>query len=242
MKIYSHTHIGKRKSQQDSFRMDPELGLYLVCDGVGGSDQGAFVSRWVSEYIFERRSEIIDDVTLNKIVLDANHFLNKTMDIEFPSQDGHTTIGLLKFWNQTECSILNIGDTRVYIFDTDSNIFWHTKDHTLLQQMVDHNIGNTDMLTIHHPLRHHLTTSIGTGSALKVNEIYINTRHLNKNSNVILICSDGVWELIDTISFLEDLKTVDMPNFISNLKSKVNEYASDNATFILIDQRESLIL
>ncbi len=239
MKIYSHTHIGKRKYQQDSFRMDPESGLFLVCDGVGGSDQGAFASRWVSDYIYERRSEIKDENTLTNILMDANQFLKETLKIEFPGQDGHTTIALVKFWSPTEFSILNIGDTRVYLLDAESSNIWHTKDHTLLQQMMDHHVASEDVLTSNHPFRHQLTTSIGTGSLLKINDISLNKRQELRNSNVILICSDGVWELIDEVSFLEDLKKEDMPQFISTLKSKINEFASDNATFILLDLRYS---
>jgi PPM family protein phosphatase len=236
MKIYSHTHIGKRKSQQDSFRIDPDTGLFLICDGVGGSDQGAYASRLVSEYIFDRKYTIQDSPSLQRLIIAANDHLTEFIVQKFPGDDAHTTIALVKFWAENEISIINIGDTRVYLFDTFDNRIWQTKDHTLLQEMLDHEIVSPDVI-LNHPMRHQLTSSIGTGESIRIEEILVTNHTLSISEMVIFICSDGVWELIDSLQFLDEIKTKNMADVVLNLKSKVNEYASDNATFILLDLR-----
>ena len=34
------SHIGRRPNNEDSYRIEPELGLFLVADGMGGYEGG----------------------------------------------------------------------------------------------------------------------------------------------------------------------------------------------------------
>ena len=41
------THIGRRPNNEDSYRMERELGLFLVADGMGGYEGGEIASKLV---------------------------------------------------------------------------------------------------------------------------------------------------------------------------------------------------
>lgn len=242
MKIYTHTHIGKRKSQQDCYRIDADNGLFLVCDGVGGSDEGSFAARWVSDFIYDKRYEITSDAKLINLIIDANLLLNHELEEKLPGKNGHTTIALVKFWNESAVSIVHIGDSRVYKIEPGSNYIWHTKDDTLLQQMIDHDILDLKEQTYSHPMRHQLTKSIGSGSQIQKNDISIKKFESLNHDTVLIICTDGVWELFDDNTLLKKMQKHEIKEFIVDLKSNINMHASDNATFVIIDQRKLLNL
>lgn len=237
MKIFTHTHIGKRKSQQDCFRIDADSGLFLVCDGVGGSDEGSFAARWVSDFIYDRRAEITSEENLLQLIVDANTFLNHELKDKLPGKNGHTTIALVKYWNPAAISIVHIGDSRVYKIYNANKQIWHTKDDTLLQQMIDHDILESTDHQIKHPMRHQLTKSIGSGSKIRKNDISSEKFEIHPEDTMLLICTDGVWELLDESIFMENLQKYEIKHFVSSLKYNINLNASDNATFVIIDQR-----
>ena len=238
MKIFTHTTIGKRKSQQDSFRLNQENGLYVICDGVGGSEQGSLASQLVSDYIIQHSNEIHNGQTLIDIVKKSslnlcNHFGQQSI-----IGSGHTTLALVKIWEESKLSIITIGDSRVYIINPYKNEIWHSKDHTLLQEILDHGLVSHETDLNHHPMRHRLTKSIGSDEILLHGEIEIIQKSIVPDDEYILICSDGVWELIESEVIIAELRTSETNIFVQRLADIVDHYASDNATFIFLDLKK----
>ena len=50
---HGHTSEGRRADNQDAYRIEPELGLYLVADGMGGYEGGEVASHMVVDTIAE---------------------------------------------------------------------------------------------------------------------------------------------------------------------------------------------
>ncbi len=51
-----------RKNNEDAFHVDDSLGIYVVCDGVGGHSDGEVASaeatKTITRYLTERKAEI----------------------------------------------------------------------------------------------------------------------------------------------------------------------------------------
>lgn len=239
MKIYTHTHIGKRKTQQDSFRLNVDSGIFVVCDGVGGSDHGAISSQLVSDYIYDNSKIVNNDQQLINTIIEANKALKQHLS-QNGDGDGHTTLAIVKFWSEMNLTVFTVGDSRVYIFDTQNRETWHSKDHTMLQEIIDQGILAKDVEMKNHPLRHRLTHSIGSAKVIDQTQIAIVKKVLTEHERYIMICTDGVWELIENEVLLNELRMMDTSIFIKKLTELVNNYASDNATFIFIDLNEDV--
>lgn len=57
------THIGRRPNNEDSYRIEPELGLFLVADGMGGYEGGEVASKLVVDTLasfFAKRGDSDD--------------------------------------------------------------------------------------------------------------------------------------------------------------------------------------
>src|SRR5687767_15165469 len=54
VRYFGHTDVGmKRSHNEDAFLADPDLGLFVVCDGVGGRARGEIASREAVDFIWE---------------------------------------------------------------------------------------------------------------------------------------------------------------------------------------------
>lgn len=49
----AYTHIGRRQNNEDAYALHPELGLFVVADGVGGQEGGEIASRLTVDTITE---------------------------------------------------------------------------------------------------------------------------------------------------------------------------------------------
>lgn len=236
MIVKAYTHIGKRKEQQDSFRLDQETGFFVVCDGVGGSEDGAFASNYLTDLLFGEKNHFKDEDSIKKIILDGDQQLKCKLNLSEGTSGYSTTVAVLQKISENQYIITTVGDTRIYVFDPSKQSYFCTKDDSIVRQMIDNHLLPDDMSQKKHPLRNYVTRAIGSKSALSTDDINIQTLNID-DANVILMCTDGVWEIIDEQIILHQLNDMTIDEFYQNLRKLTDSDATDNATFIIIDLR-----
>ena len=138
-KYLSIHELGQRSNQEDS--IFPAIGrkiahndLFILCDGMGGHDQGEVASQTVcdalSEYISNNpNADFESALSYAYDALDAKDSLaEKKMG---------TTLTLVKF-EEEGCIVAHIGDSRVYqIRPSEKKVVFVTKDHSLVNDLID---------------------------------------------------------------------------------------------------------
>lgn len=171
-----------------------DFGLFIVADGMGGHQDGEKASALAVQLL---ETEIISQVylplkrpdseaaapiseTLLAAVEKVNAAVNQTVPEGGCTLTAAILVGSLLF-------VAHVGDTRLYLI-TDSNIEQITRDHTLVQRLVE--LGQlTPEEAKEHPQRNVLYRAIGQADEVDADTL---TRRLPPGAH-LLLCSDGLW-------------------------------------------------
>src|SRR5580698_109950 len=177
-----------RTTNQDFFRVVPELGLFLLADGMGGARGGAEASRIAVETVAEilGKSPHRDAAALIGAVEEANQRVlqEATRDPRFEGM-GTTLVAALET-RENDLAIASVGDSRAYVFE-DGRLRAITEDQTWVQE-VGRTLGLDETSLKTHPMRHVLTMAVGVGTALRIRYYAVAL----KPADVMMLSSDGL--------------------------------------------------
>lgn len=189
-----HSIQGKRKYQEDSFLISkrPNSCLVIVADGLGGHGHGDFASQECCA-IFKDRFSQYDlaenpKTFLEETALEVNEALRRKGEEEPDFRNCGTTVTGF-YIKGKEFFLINIGDSRVYGFDGNIKLTRLTKDHSVVQELIDFEVI-TEEEAFYHPERNIVTSSLGTDSDSL--EISVSGPHDLDIEMVLLAFSDGV--------------------------------------------------
>jgi len=239
MKYFGISDIGLvRHTNQDCYSITTNSvndTLAIVCDGIGGGQSGDVASQTVAHYFSESfikqkkfSSETEIKEWLNTTVNEINHFvldLAKTKSV----YNGMGTTLVAALCTDIGTFVLNVGDSRAYrlIYE---NLTCVTKDHTLVENLVDRGIISVAD-AFNHPQRHVLTNAVGIEDHIKI-DIF----SLKSDYDLLLLCSDG----LHGFSTDEEIKQVLLSgdNEVSIAEALVkyanNKGGYDNITVVII--------
>ena len=170
--------------------------LFIVCDGMGGHEQGevasATVTEAVAEYFFQNTSpeETLDDQIIQEALDYAYAKLVEKVDPAIEKKPG-TTLCLLYF-HRGGCTVAHIGDSRIYhIRPGKREILYKSKDHSVVYGLyVIGEITEEQMLT--HPKKNIITKVIMPG----VTDLKPVIAHIAdiQSGDYFYVCSDGMLE------------------------------------------------
>lgn len=176
-----------RKVNQDSLLLAPELGLYLVADGMGGARGGEWASKIAVETVQQYVSEAatLDESTLAGAYERANFRVweRAAQDLALDGM-GTTLVGVLLL--DQGISVGSVGDSRAYLFHG-GELSQLTEDQTWVNE-VGRRLGVSEEKLKVHPMRHVLTMAIGVSSPLTVKSFRLSP----EPGDQILLCSDGL--------------------------------------------------
>ena len=133
-----------RKSNQDAFGSDEALGIYVVCDGMGGAAGGEVASSIATEtFLTIARQELMSDRggtsevsrrALKRAAVAANRAVtNRAAYDERYRGMGSTLVGV-RITGKSLIAI-NVGDSRVYV-ERDGTVAQLTVDHSYVAEQV----------------------------------------------------------------------------------------------------------
>ena len=187
---------GRKLSQQDAWYISPMLAanqLILVADGVGGHAHGDFASELCIEWFqksFESLQGTISDVPnyLRHQALDiAKAIIEKGESNPEYKHCGTTLSGF--FLKNNSFYTVNIGDSRVYQLDQNDQLIQLTRDHSVVQDLLDRGTITLEQAR-NHPQKHVMNSAIGQ----PVNQIQIDISgpYPIRSGEMLFVFSDGV--------------------------------------------------
>lgn len=178
----------KRDHNEDAYLARPELGLWLVADGVGGHSHGEVASALVRRTIaagIEAGDSLLDAVkAAHRAVLDA-------IEAEpVHAGMGSTVVALHVTGNDYD--LVWVGDSRAYLWD--GELHQLSRDHKPVSELVRHGVL-TEEEAERHPGRHVLSQSLGVNDQMELDPGHLQGT-LNPGDRMLL-CSDGLNDEID---------------------------------------------
>ena len=240
IKTWAITDVGLvRKENQDTYRIARNGGVCVVCDGMGGAAGGRIASTLAAEtYVAELDKVLKPDMTPEQLreassyaVAMANQAVENraTEDAEL-SNMGTTLVSAIAY--EGGAVVTNIGDSRAY-YITEAGITRITKDHSLVESMVDHGDITADEAR-RHPGRNLITRALGRDTNAACDG-YIRPM---EQGDFILLCTDG---LVNTVTDQEMLFEIvhggDLDTCLDRLLHiSKSQGAPDNVTAVLMQK------
>ena len=130
--------------------------------------------------------------------------------------------------------IVNVGDSRTYLL-RDGELTVLTKDHSLVQRLVDEKQITPDEVYTH-PQRNLIYRSLGAGHKNVDPDVFHQSLQAG---DTLLLCSDGLWEMVRRQDLISILQQVDDPAQICDrLIDAANAHGGeDNITAIVVKVR-----
>lgn len=232
MKSLNFTHKGKRKSNQDFLaikKIAPEFFFFSVADGMGGYDDGEVAARIASESITTYLSNI-SEINLNQIQMAVNkaNLAIRQFREKSGNKMGTTLGGVITVFNIAYC--FWVGDVKIYHFKNNLLLF-ESRAHTLMNEAKENgSITNPDQLKRY---KHVVTRSIQ--GEIDKSKIDLYTVEAIDENDLFMICSDGVYEYIDSIQIEKILHSYSSYSQVMEvIENRLHDEAVDNFSMIII--------
>lgn len=227
------SHVGRvRKNNEDRHLEAPELGLYLVADGMGGALAGERASQLAAETIAAEIGAIGAEAgpeDLERAVHAANQIVRKEARANSQYSGMGTTI-VAVLLKQGKAYAANVGDSRLYRMRNGS-LECITNDHSWVNE-VGRNIGLSEEELKTHAYRNMLTRAIGADDTVEGELVEVGFAP----GDMLLLSTDGLHGVIEDSRISDILmSTSSLPDVGQALVDSVlDSGAPDNVTAVLI--------
>lgn len=245
---YGHTDVGRvRKHNEDAYIIDASLGLYVVCDGLGGHAAGEVASEetvhTIRAWVRRERANIASLETdpydanqqaraeqiLTAAVQAATYMVHSMAEFDESKAGMGTTTSVLMLLGRVAV-VAQVGDSRIYLA-RDGQIAQITDDHTLIAMQIREGMI-TEEEAKHAPHRNVITRAVGSHEYVEVDTRVVETVPGDK----FLLCSDGLHGYFDDPSeILSYLKLTPEKAARSLVETANARGGRDNITVIVVE-------
>ena len=234
------TNLGRvRKENQDAFVGLPEIGLFLVSDGMGGAQGGKLAAEIVATVLpkmIEARLKRLRNPRPRAIRYWLKYEIRKLShnvlirSASEPDLKGMGATLVLALFHRCRLHIAHMGDSRAYLF-RDGHLACLTDDHSVVGFLLrEGEIMQED--ATHHPGRGNLTRYVGMQSDVKPDVTTVTPKPHDR----ILLCSDGLYGMVSETEISAILKALSDPKEACQHLIEVANRAGgkDNVTAVVV--------
>jgi protein phosphatase len=229
------THVGmRRQANEDRYAIVPELGFYLVADGMGGHKAGQVASQFAAESAI-RAIEALQgaSVSLAERLRHAVDCANREIFTAAEAKPelsgmGTTFVGLL--FGGERLALAHVGDSRAYLV-RQGRLRPLTDDHSIVAELLRRQeISESDARL--HPHRHVLTRALGVRPRTEPDLAEMTPQV----GDVFVLCSDGLTTHVTDAEIAERLvDESDLEAAATGLVDAANRAGGiDNTTVLLV--------
>jgi len=240
--IFAQTHRGRvRELNEDAVRISPERNLFIIADGMGGHNAGDVSSQKavaeVDAYLNEERMAAIvgknDEVrqALEDSIQTAHREIAAISEANLQFRGMGCTL-VVAIIDGDNLHIAHVGDSRAYISNRkNEHITLITTDHSYVMELVK--AGKMTMEEARNTtLKNELTQAVGASDS--INPDY--NCHLLTPGDTLLMCTDGLWDLIPDATIHQILQEpASVKRIVKKLiKAANNAGGKDNITAVVV--------
>lgn len=239
------TDVGrKRGHNEDYIVVDPELSLYMVCDGMGGHAAGEVASetaaRTVKRWLHENRARIeaFDDTGiardgLLRLVEEAIQLASREVYGVATSQHGKAGMGTtltMVLCTKTLGIMGHVGDSRLYLRRA-GRTFQLSEDHTYVNEIIRRGLATPDQAK-KGPYSNVITRAVGIQAGVRADTLLFDILP----GDTLLLCSDGLTKYVESIDevgrFLDGEHLESVPSQLIDIAN--SRGGSDNISTIVL--------
>jgi len=242
------TDVGKKRTEnEDAFVVDPDLGVYVVCDGMGGHASGEVASAMTTEEIhafFQNREDgdrslpyqgepgaTAGELVISNAIQHANDKVYIAGMRDSKLEGMGTTVVAVSEW-EDKLVVAHVGDSRIYRFRA-GRLEQVTRDHSLLNHKID--LGELETQDEIDNFKHGnvIVRAIGLKDYVRPETAL----HERIAGDVYILCSDGLSDMVDdwSIENVMDANADDLDEAAQILVRMANDRGGkDNITAVLV--------
>ena len=247
---WARTDVGrKRNHNEDTYCIEPDIGLYMVCDGMGGHASGEVASAKAVEVVraeLGKARAVVDEfqakdtpATREKILALVERAVNRACaEIHEMSQKEAGKAGM----GTTLCMVLfagdhgmmaHVGDSRLYVRRGES-MHQLSEDHSYVTEMIKRGKMTKDEAK-RSPYNNVITRAVGIQPSVQVDTLLFDVLP----GDTYLLCSDGLHGYVEDNAELSRLLAHPDPEKLANgLIDLANQRGGkDNITALIIRAR-----
>jgi protein phosphatase len=231
----SRTDIGTvRRLNEDSVLDLPELGLWVVADGMGGHAAGDFASGAIVSELAGIPQPASLGALLGEVrqrLQNVNRRLNDEARTRREQVIGSTVVALLAFGGHGV--VVWAGDSRVYRYRR-GELIQLTRDHSQVEELVRLGLLTRDGVE-GHPAANVITRAIGVADTLDLDSEMFPLAE----EDTYLLCSDGLYRELDDSAIKDCLALGDSRQSCDSLiESALARRARDNVSVIVVSMTD----
>lgn len=227
---------GNLETNDDFASLYPELGMFVVADGLGGHAGGSCASKIAVETFWENLQHLppssrTEASNLRQAIQAANIKIRSLAESDPMLSGMGTTLSALVV-NGNKGKIVHVGDSRIYLF-RDNTLRLLTNDHSLVAELIEQKRLSAEEAK-RYPLRNVLSRCIGTQEVVEPDISDIGLRP----NDLVLLSTDGLSKGLELERLQEILVSgqKEAPKRLCNIlvKSAIENYPNDNVTAAIV--------
>lgn len=238
LSVAAGTDVGRiRAGNEDSLYADadPDRGLFIVADGMGGHAAGEVASEMAVQIVAKELAPFRDLAGpaplsgMAHALREANRAIYERTIVEADKQGMGTTASCM-LMGGGRWIIGHIGDSRVYRM-RDGEFRQITKDHSYVQEQVDAGFLTPEQAR-YHPYSNVITRCVGANAAVEADVLEGELR----NGDIYVICSDGLTGMVEDPQLKKIVETRGTPGrMVDAMITEANRRGGlDNITAVVV--------